>query len=134
MFAMLAPHHKAIQGAGTQHPMHLLPLRPGPQSRNNSKQHSKRYKANSTATPTPKRRPPRRGYGPCGAVGHKVWGSSHRVWGSRVPHKGQLAAPQALYQSANTAYYGGESPNMTSPKVSPKTAMCIQTQQQATTL
>ena len=26
-----------------------------------------------------------------------VWGSSHRVWGSRVPHKGQLAAPQALH-------------------------------------
>ena len=26
-----------------------------------------------------------------------LWGSSHRVWGSRVPHKGQLAAPQALH-------------------------------------
>ena len=26
-----------------------------------------------------------------------VWGSSHRVWGSLVPHKGQLAAPQALH-------------------------------------
>ena len=27
----------------------------------------------------------------------ELWGSSHRVWGSRVPHKGQLAAPQALH-------------------------------------
>ena len=33
----------------------------------------------------------------CGDVGGRVtaWGSSHRVWGSKVPHKGQLAAPQA---------------------------------------
>ena len=54
--------------------------------------------------------------------------------GKKVPHKGQLDAPQAPLYLVNTAYYGGESPNMTSPKESPKTAMCIQTQQQATTL
>ena len=63
-----------------------------------------------------------------------IWGSSHRVWGRKAPHKGQLVAPQALYYLVNTAYYGGESQTMTSPKVSPKTAKCIQTQQQATTL
>ena len=59
--------HRA--GAGTQHPMHFscAPARSHTITANSESKHNKsRY----TATPTPKRWPSR-GYGPCGAVGHK---------------------------------------------------------------
>ena len=58
-----------------------LQLRPGPQSYNNSKQQSKRYKANSTATAT--RSPEARPAAPtCGTAQEHVY-SGHR-WGGVV--------------------------------------------------
>ena len=39
-----------------------------------------------------------------GELSSSVWGSSHRVQGSKVPHRGQQAAPPGASLLVNTAY------------------------------
>ena len=63
-----------------------------------------------------------------------LWGSSHRVYGEVGAPQGPTRCAPGAPLLGQYCLLRGESPNMTSPNVSPKTTMCIQTQQQATTL